>query len=86
MTRDVRYTCSHHGVFLVSATVGPNRKAPSTARCPHCNRVAVRTHRRKPGGVAISVRGPIRDLLKAESERRGVPMARLIDEYTKDIV
>lgn len=86
MTRDIRYTCKRHGPFLVATVVGPGRKAPTRARCPQCHKLSFRVHRRKPGGVAISVRGPTRALLKAESERRGVPMARLIDEYTKDIV
>lgn len=86
VTRDIRYTCKQHGPFLSAAEVGPNRKAPSRARCPQCRKLSFRVHRRKPGGVAISVRGPNRALLKAESERRGVPMRQLVEEYTKDIV
>ena len=85
MPRDVRYFCLTHGPFIVSCDVRPGRMAPKRARCPVCKRLVLRVHRRKPGGVAVSVRGETYERLKAESTRRGVPMKKLIEEYTRDI-
>lgn len=85
MPRDVRYHCYRHGPFLVSWRVAPGNKSPRRYWCPQCKWFAPRVHRSYVGGRSISIRGDTFARLKTESERRGVPMRQLIDEYTRDI-
>lgn len=86
MTRDVRYTCKRHGPFLSAAEVGPNRKAPTRARCPHCLKPSPRVHHRKSASKSISVRGETYEKLALEADRRGVPLRWIVEEITEDIV
>jgi LDH2 family malate/lactate/ureidoglycolate dehydrogenase len=85
VSRSVRYHCLTDGPFLVSCQVSKGNVAPTTARCPICRTYQWRTHRRKPGGKSISVPGETFERLKAEAARRGVPIRRLVEEYTRDV-
>lgn len=85
MPRDIRYHCIVHGPFLASVLVKAGIKAPPLAVCPRCRLDMPRAHKQTRSNRTISVKGETAALLRAESKRRGVPIRRLIDEYTRDI-